>query len=154
MCAMRAARPWNTADPPASLPPWQRIDASQGELPARPLEVRAPGGRAVGRVKFPPVPAPAESLTIMSDPDRLVAACFHVLAEASPGLLNRLLQPLAKRDLVPDRLQAWREGETMRVEIALDAMPAGMVHLVAGNLGQVIGVMALRQDDAGALRAA
>ena len=80
----------------------------------------------------------------MSDPDRLVAARFAVLAEASPGLLSRLLQPLAKRDLVPDLVLARREGEMLRVEIALDAMPAGMVHLVAGNLAQVVGVTEVR----------
>lgn len=79
----------------------------------------------------------------MSDTDRLVAVRFRLLAEASPGLLSRLLQPLAKRDLVPDHIQARREGDAMRVEITLDAMPAGMVHLVAGNLGQVFGVMEL-----------
>jgi hypothetical protein len=80
----------------------------------------------------------------MSDPERPVPARFLVLAEASPGLLSRLLQPLAKRDLVPDRVAARREGEAMRVEIALDAMPAGMVNLVAGNLAQVVGVIELR----------
>jgi hypothetical protein len=80
----------------------------------------------------------------MTDPDLPVPARFHLLAEASPGLLPRLLQPLAKRDLVPDALLARREGELLRVEIALDAMPAGMVHLVAGNLSQVVGVIELR----------
>lgn len=80
----------------------------------------------------------------MSDPDSLVPARFAVLAEASPGLISRLLQPLAKRDLVPDLVLARREGEMLRVEIALDAMPAGMVHLVAGNLGQVVGVTEVR----------
>ena len=89
----------------------------------------------------------------MFDPDLLVPARFTVLAEASPGLLARLMQPLAKRDLVPDRVQARREGDTLRVEIALDAMPAGMVHLIAGNLGQVIGVLELH-GGAEALRAA
>jgi hypothetical protein len=28
----------------------------------------------------------------------------------------------------------------MRAEVSLTAMPLGMVHLVAGNLGQIIGV--------------
>jgi len=28
----------------------------------------------------------------------------------------------------------------MRAEIAMEAMPRDMVHLVAGNLGQIIGV--------------
>jgi acetolactate synthase small subunit len=70
----------------------------------------------------------------------LVAARFTVVAEASPGLLSRILQPLAKRDLVPDSLRATRHGDAMRVEMALEAMPRGMVHLVAGNLGQIIGI--------------
>jgi hypothetical protein len=73
--------------------------------------------------------------------DTLVPVRYCVLAEASPGLLSRLLEPLAKRDLVPDAVHAWREGEMMRAELALAAMPEGMVHLVAGNLGQVIGVL-------------
>ncbi|MBR0661006.1 hypothetical protein [Neoroseomonas oryzicola] len=76
--------------------------------------------------------------------DSHVPARFHVLAEASPGLLARLLQPLAKRDLVADLVLARREGECVRVEIALEAMPAGMVHLVAGNIAQVVGVIDLR----------
>lgn len=77
----------------------------------------------------------------MTDPsDTLVPARFRVLAEASPGLLSRLLEPLAKRDLVPDAVHARREGEMMRAELVLAAMPEGMVPLVAGNLGQVIGV--------------
>ncbi|MBW6398415.1 hypothetical protein KPL78_11180 [Roseomonas sp. HJA6] len=79
----------------------------------------------------------------MSEHDNFVSARFVLLAEASPGLLSRLLQPLAKRDLVPDRVTARRLGEVMRVEIGLDAMPAGMVHLVAGNLSQVVGVTEL-----------
>lgn len=80
----------------------------------------------------------------MTDPEALMPARFVLLAEPYPGLLPRLLQPLAKRDLVPDLLLARREGDTIRVEIAFEAMPAGMVHLVAGNLAQVVGVLDLR----------
>ncbi|WP_237216343.1 hypothetical protein [Falsiroseomonas oryziterrae] len=69
----------------------------------------------------------------------LVAARFTVTAEASPGLLSRVLEPFAKRDLVPETLRASRDGDAMRAEVAL-SMPLGMVHLVAGNLGQIIGV--------------
>ena len=90
----------------------------------------------------------------MSDPERTGAARFLLLVEASPGLLSRLLQPLAKRDLVPDRVQARREGDALRVEIGLDAMPAGMVHLVAGNLAQVVGVIELAGGMEQALQAA
>lgn len=85
----------------------------------------------------------------MTENEGFLPARFDVFAEASPGLLPRLLQPFARRDLLPDRLLARREGEAMRVEITLDAMPAAMVALVAGNLGQVVGVIevsALRME--------
>ena len=65
---------------------------------------------------------------------------FLVDADASPGLLSRLLQPYAKRDLIPDRMWSHRSGNTMHVEIAMESMPAEVVHLVEGNLSQVIGV--------------
>jgi len=70
----------------------------------------------------------------------LVAARFTVTAEVHPGLLSRILEPFARRDLVPDAVRATRQGEAIRAEVSLNAMPLGMVHLVAGNLGQIIGV--------------
>ncbi len=69
-----------------------------------------------------------------------VAVRFMLDAEASPGLLPRLLQPFARRDLMPDRMWSHRNGSVMHVEIALEAMPVEMVHLVEGNLWQVVGV--------------
>jgi hypothetical protein len=68
---------------------------------------------------------------------------FEMMAEAEPGLLPRLLAPFARRDLIPDRVRARREGPGLVVEIAMDAMPSEMLHLVEGNLRQVIGVMRL-----------
>ena len=76
----------------------------------------------------------------MSDAEPLVAARFTVTADAFPGLLSRVLEPFAKRDLIPDLVRATRDGDAMRAEVALHAMPLCMVHLVAGNLGQIIGV--------------
>jgi acetolactate synthase regulatory subunit len=72
--------------------------------------------------------------------EALVTARFTVTADAAPGLLSRVLEPFAKRDLIPDAVRATREGEALRAEVALQAMPRGMVHLIAGNLGQIIGV--------------
>ena len=84
--------------------------------------------------------------------------CLHVrfllTADASPGLLPRLLQPLAKRDLVVDAFHAVRQGDALQVELVLEAMPAEMVHLVAGNLGQVVGVWSVETVLPQALRAA
>ena len=65
---------------------------------------------------------------------------FLLDADVSPGLLPRLLQPYAKRVLVPDRMWSHRSGETLHVEIAMEAMPSEVVHLVEGNLRQIVGV--------------
>jgi acetolactate synthase regulatory subunit len=79
------------------------------------------------------------------------AVRFSVVADASPGLLPRLLQPFAKRDLMPDAFESRAVDDSMRVEIAMAAMPAEMVHLVEGNLRQTVGVrsVARRQEITG-----
>jgi len=68
------------------------------------------------------------------------AVRFMLEADVGPGLLQRLLQPFAKRDLVPDRMWSHRLRDMLHVEIAMDAMPGAFVHLVEGNLRQVVGV--------------
>lgn len=83
-----------------------------------------------------------------------VSVLFTVEAFAEPGLLPRLLQPFAKRDLLPDHVQSRRQGEMLRVELGMEAMPEGEVHLVAGNLGQVVGVTLVREARGDALRRA
>lgn len=70
----------------------------------------------------------------------LVAVRFLVEADTSPGLLPRLLQPFAKRDLTPDHLRSRRRDEVLRVEISLRAIPSECVHLIEGNLRQIVGV--------------
>lgn len=77
---------------------------------------------------------------------------FLLDADSSPGLLSRLLQPYAKRDLVPDRMWAHRSGDTMHVEIAMEAMPSDVVHLVEGNLRQVVGVRTVTRVTRSCLR--
>ncbi len=74
-----------------------------------------------------------------------VAVRFMLDADASPGLLPRLLAPFARRDLLPDRMWSHRNGDTVHVEIAMAAMPADVMHLVEGNLRQVIGVCSVTQ---------
>jgi hypothetical protein len=77
---------------------------------------------------------------------------FLLDADASPGLLSRLLQPYAKRDLIPDRMWSHRTGDTVHVEIAMEAMPAEIVHLVEGNLLQVVGVRSVSRVARSCLR--
>ena len=88
------------------------------------------------------------------DHSSFVAIRFMLDADPSPGLLSRLLEPFAKRDLVPDRMWSHRNRDVMHVEIAMEAMPAEMVHLVEGNIRQVVGLHHLSRLDAGELRQA
>lgn len=82
------------------------------------------------------------------------AARFTVEADCNAGLISRLLEPFARRDITPDSVNALRRGETMRVEIVLRRMPAEAVHVVEGNLRQVIGVRAvcLQQEVTGCVQ--
>ncbi len=70
---------------------------------------------------------------------------FMLDADASPGLLPRVLQPFARRDLTPDRMWSHRSGDTVHIEVAVEAMPVGEVHLIEGNLRQIVGVRAVFQ---------
>ena len=81
----------------------------------------------------------------MSAEPPTVAVRFMLDAEAAPGLLPRLLQPFAKRDLIADRMWSHRSGDTLHVEIALEAMPCDVLHLVEGNLRQIVGVRSVAQ---------
>lgn len=93
-------------------------------------------------------------MSVASAPPRTVAVRFLLSADAEPGLLPRLLQPFAKRDLIPERMQARREGDMLHVDILLLDPEPGYADLIAGNLGQVIGVHDVRQVRDQAARAA
>jgi hypothetical protein len=71
------------------------------------------------------------------------AVRFELQADAEPGLLPRVLATFARRDLLPDRVKARREGNSMVVNVGMEAMPAEMLHLVEGNLRQIVGVQRL-----------
>lgn len=79
-------------------------------------------------------------------PECTQAVRFVLSAEPSPGLLPRLLQPFARRDLTPDALAARCTGTLMHVEIALAAMPCEALSYVEGNLRQIVGVRSLIRD--------
>ncbi len=65
---------------------------------------------------------------------------FDLLADAEPGLLPRVLVPFARRDLAADQLRARRFGDAMQVTVVLDTVPGEMVHLIEGNLRQIVGM--------------
>lgn len=68
---------------------------------------------------------------------------FEVLADAEPGMMPRALATFARRGLVPDLVRMQRRGAAMMVDIRVDAMPSDMLHLVEGNLRQIVGMQRL-----------
>ncbi len=68
---------------------------------------------------------------------------FEVLADAEPGLVSRALIPFSRRNLIPDLVRMQRRGASMLIEVRVDAMPSEMLHLVEGNLRQIVGVQRL-----------
>jgi hypothetical protein len=72
-----------------------------------------------------------------------VRALFHVTAPADPGLLPRLIEPVAKLGYVPVRLHASREsgdGSEINVDLRLAGVPPRAAELVAFALRAVVGV--------------
>jgi hypothetical protein len=70
---------------------------------------------------------------------------FTVLGEAEPGLLPRLIEPLAKRGLIPRRLEAVVEGATMRVSLSV-VLDSGCASHLAASLRATVGVIAVLAD--------
>jgi hypothetical protein len=81
-----------------------------------------------------------------------IAVRFMLDVDADAGLLPRLLQPFAKRHLLPDRMWSHRVGATVHVEIAVAAMPAALAPIVEANLRQFVGVRNVTQVRPSAVR--
>lgn len=82
---------------------------------------------------------------------------FHVVGLADTNLLPRLLEPFCLRDIVPDQVSAERQGEEMRVTIALRREACPEWEAVARKLGQIFvvkSVLASVTDGAAELQAA
>ncbi|MFM9942177.1 MAG: hypothetical protein ACKVP7_22055 [Hyphomicrobiaceae bacterium] len=72
-----------------------------------------------------------------------VAARFHVVGDTDPGLLPRLLEPIAKLGATPMRVHASREagdGSEVTVDLRLGLVAHRMAEQVESALRRVIGV--------------
>lgn len=70
-------------------------------------------------------------------------AFFFVTAPADPGLLPRLIEPVAKLGTVPTRVHASREsgdGSEVTVDLRLAGVPLRTADLVERALRAVVGV--------------
>jgi hypothetical protein len=72
-----------------------------------------------------------------------VRAYFFISAPADPGLLPRLIEPVAKLGAVPARLHASREagdGSELTVDLRLAAVAPRTADLIGRALRAVVGV--------------
>jgi hypothetical protein len=70
-------------------------------------------------------------------------AFFFVTAPADPGLLSRVIEPVAKLGTVPTRVHASREsgdGSEVTVDLRLAGVPQRTADLVERALRAVVGV--------------
>lgn len=73
-------------------------------------------------------------------------ACFAVAGRPEPGLMPRVLEQFAKRDLVPSRWHAVVEaapaGEDAElvIDIQMPGLDADQVMLIAACLRQIVGI--------------
>ncbi len=84
-------------------------------------------------------------------------ACFTVLAHADPGLLPRVLEPFAKRGLVPSRLHATADGphgDEMTIDLQVTGMSAALAEQVAAFLRGLWGVSTVLTSERRGERAA
>ena len=69
--------------------------------------------------------------------------CFALSAVPEPGVMSRVLEPFAKRGLVPHRLHAMcggADGDELVIDIQIAGLEPALVELIAGNLRQIVGV--------------
>ena len=76
-------------------------------------------------------------------PAHTVRAFFFVTAPADPGLLPRLIEPVAKLGAVPSRVHATREagdGSELNVDLRLAGVTPRTAELVEHALRAIVGV--------------
>ena len=84
-------------------------------------------------------------------------ACFSVTADADPGMLSRVLGPVAKRGLVIDRVNALREegaDPVLLIDMQVSGLDDQGRDIVAAVLSQTVGVRSVLVCDKHAGRAA
>ena len=70
-------------------------------------------------------------------------SCFHVVAEAHPGAIGRLLEVVAKRGLVPSYLHSilgGRDGDELAVDLQVAGLDEATRTLVAAQLRAAVTV--------------
>jgi len=82
--------------------------------------------------------------------------CFALMAHAAPGLMPRVMEPFAKRGLVPSRLHATLCGRTsteLSIDVQISDIDGDQADLIAAQLRQIVGVSTVLTSEKRQIRA-
>jgi acetolactate synthase regulatory subunit len=88
------------------------------------------------------VPRPAAEAAVEPPPTVHPTVCFAISAQPGPAVLPRVLEPFAKRGLVPARWHAVcaAAGDELVIDIQIAGLEPALVDLIAASLRQIVGV--------------
>lgn len=75
-----------------------------------------------------------------AQPDPLPTFCFSVQAAAEPGVMPRVLELFAKRNLVPSKWHSITAGEELHIDIQVAALAPDLGDYIARCLRQIVPV--------------
>ena len=73
----------------------------------------------------------------------VITACFAVRVAADAGILSRLIEPFAKRDLVPSSVHARLTGaarDMLSVDLQIDGLEPALAEIIAETIRQMVSV--------------
>jgi acetolactate synthase small subunit len=82
--------------------------------------------------------------------------CFALMAQALPGVMPRVMEPFAKRGLVPARCHATVCGRTsseLSIDVQIADIDADQAELIAAQLRQIVGVSTVLTSEKRQIRA-
>ncbi len=82
--------------------------------------------------------------------------CFALMAQAAPGVMPRVMEPFAKRGLVPTRWHATVCGgksSELSIDIQISGVDVDMAELIAAQLRQIVGVSTVLTSEKRQMRA-
>ncbi len=88
--------------------------------------------------------------------DQTKVHCFALMAQALPGVMPRVMEPFAKRGLVPARWHAALCGRTsseLSIDVQIADIDADMVEVIAAQLRQIVGVSTVLTSEKRQIRA-
>jgi hypothetical protein len=99
--------------------------------------------RAMSRAAVLPAAEPAFAQALAHNLPDHPTACFAISALPEPNVMARVLEPFAKRGLMPSRWHAVCGGaglDELMIDIQIAGVEPALVELLAANLRQIVGV--------------